>query len=496
MLEREMLVINRLSTTAALPLLMHTTPNTDRPTQSILKNATTAICMHAFRVCLLVLCTNTAAGDSAIDLISGFDQARLEKAYPPTGPEGLNELCKLLYRLRNVDESRLQRIATASPASTIGDAVQDTGKLTDLKRVLVPATLQEYLGFESIYFLEIERDSRPFLVITSRVPPEAQAGDRIDATGILLSSAEDSKTKAIACGEVGWFANRPMSSGEKLLLSQNFNMSLLAGLATRNRLPLTPSDGDAFYTMLATAHQIASLEELPSPTFADPVTFLRDGKNSIAQWVQMEVEGVQITKIAVSSPERQAQLGSDHYYQIDAIGDLGEVVVKIEGVDEQEPVEFKTRYPVSIAVRELPAFLSKGATHSREYDGSIVRPLRGKLLMTGFFFRLWSYESEFMQQKGAKEQFGPLLIAAAVENLEPTSVKSIGVEKIGSFAALAMICGILGIWLWQRATDRRDDQAKQKRMEQQAQNVSFDLPTNLNSGHDSGSDREPQDEPS
>ena len=42
----------------------------------------------------------------------------------------------------------------------------------------------------------------------------------------------------------------------------------------------------------------------------------------------MEVDGVQITKIAVSSAKRQAQLGSDHYYQIDAIGDLGEVVVK------------------------------------------------------------------------------------------------------------------------------------------------------------------------
>ena len=88
------------------------------------------------------------------------------------------------------------------------------------------------------------------------------------------------------------------------------------------------------------------------------------------------------------------------------------------------------------------------------------------------------------------------VIAAAVENLEPTSAKSIGVEKIGSFAALAMICGILGIWLWQRSTNRHDDQAKQKRMDQQAQYVNFDLPTHLNSSHDSGSYQEPQDEPS
>ena len=59
-------------------------------------------------------------------------------------------------------------------------------------------------------------------------------------------------------------------------------MSLLEGWQLGNRLPLTPSDGDAFYTMLATANQIASLEELPNPTFADPVTFLRDGKDALA----------------------------------------------------------------------------------------------------------------------------------------------------------------------------------------------------------------------
>ena len=456
---------------------MRINTKTDQRTAMTFTNARSSTRMCVLCTSLLILTMNTAVGDSALELISGFDRARLERTYPPTEPEGLNELCKLLYRLRGVDENRLQQISTTSPASEVGDAVQDSGKLIELKRVLVPQKLQEYLGFESIYFLEIKGDGEPFLVMTSRIPSEAKEGDQISATGILLSSGKDSKTKAIASGKVGWFANRPMSSGEELLQSQDFNLSLLAGLANRNRLPLTSSDGDAFYTMLATAHRIAASEHLPTASTANPVTFLRDGKKSIAQWVRMEVEGVQITKIAVSSPKRQAQLGSDHYYQIDAIGDLGEVVVKIESEDSQDPVEFKTRYPVSIAIRALPAFLADNQSQSNEYDGSIVRPLRGKLAMTGFFFRLWAYESEFMQQKGAKDQFGPLMIAASVENLEPTSITSIGVEKIGSYAALAMICGILGIWIWQRSTNRHDERAKRKRMEQQAQNVNFEVPT-------------------
>ena len=118
-------------------------------------------------------------------------------------PRGLMNSVNSLYRLRNVDESRLQRIATASPASTIGDAVQDTGQLIDLKRVLVPATLREYLGFESIYFLEIERGRQAFFSNHITRAARSPVGRSYRCHGYPSLISRGLRTKAIACGEVG-----------------------------------------------------------------------------------------------------------------------------------------------------------------------------------------------------------------------------------------------------------------------------------------------------
>ena len=429
--------------------------------------------------CILFLCSTVILGETfagtAIPLLSGFDQERIGKAFPPEDNESLGELCKLIYRIRGADEKTLGRLASESPPGEAGDAIQLQGTLGDAKRVQVPQQLQEYLNFRSIYFLQIQNNEKTFRVITSRFPTQAKAGDRIQVTGVVL--AMDSKTSqtSIACGNVGWFPNREMSGGEKLLESSGFNLSLLAGLSDRNRLPLSPLDGDAFYSMIATAQQLTTLPNLPAPKSANPITFLRDGKDLIADWIQMEIEGVQVTKIAVTTPERQEQLGSDHYFQIDAIGDLGEVVVKVEPEAGEEPVVFKTRYPISIVIRELPEFLTRVENQGPAEIESIVRPLRGKLLVKGFFFRLWAYESEFMQQQGGSSQFGPLLIASELRDLEPSAANPIGVEKIGYAAATAILLGMVGIWFWLRNAGKQDLQVKQKRRSQQAINTKLNF---------------------
>ncbi len=436
--------------------------------------------IHCLALTLLVVSAITIkpvhlSAGSAIELLSGFDQERLQRTFPPTQPDGLSELCKLVYRLRSIDQKNLQKIADAEPAKLIGDATAHEGTLTDVKRVEVPESLQEYLGFKSLFFLQVKNNEKSVRVITSGLAGSAKAGDKINSLGILLASESEQTLTTIACGKVGWFANGQMNAGAKLLESNSFQLSLLAGLAERNRLPLMAQDGDAFYSMLETADHISEKSNLPQATLADPVMFLRDGRSMIGQWVRMEVEGVQITRIAVTRSDRQTQLDSDHYYQIDAIGDLGDVTIKMEPREGEPPVVFKTRYPISIAIKDLPDFLQSKSANSSNADEKIVRPFRGRLAMEGFFFRLWAYESEFMQQRGGSEQFGPLLIAVNLTDLEPATVNQIGVEKIGSLAAMAILTGILGIWIWQRKTTRSDQRVRQKRGEQQAASLSLDL---------------------
>jgi hypothetical protein len=76
-----------------------------------------------------------------------------------------------------------------------------------------------------------------------------------------------------------------------------------------------------------------------------------------------------------------------------------------------------------------------------------------------------------MQQKGGGEQFGPLIVAASIQNREPSEPQPIGVEKIGSLAAVTICFGILGIWAWQRRLNATDRIAKQKRSGQESMHV-------------------------
>ncbi len=134
----------------------------------------------------------------------------------------------------------------------------------------------------------------------------------------------------------------------------------------------------------------------------------------VGQWVHMDLESVQITRITLTDSRRQEQIGSDHYFQIDAVGDLGGVVIKIENADKSiPPATFQGRYPVSIVTKELPDFL-RSQIRNQSGGGAVVASVRQKFGMDGFFYRLWGYESDFMAQQGGGQQFGPLLIVSEI----------------------------------------------------------------------------------
>ena len=224
--------------------------------------------------------------------------------------------------------------------------------------------------------------------------------------------------------------------------------------------------------MLAAAAAIGERSDLPAAKPANPVALLRTPQELVGQWLHLELESVQVTRIEVPESDRQEQLGRDHYFQIDAVGDLGRVVIKIENSDKSiPPATFQSRYPVSLVTAELPPFMRE--IIRREQGGeAVVVPLRVKFGMDGFFYRLWAYDSDFMAQHGGGPQFGPLLIAARFENLEPKSADPVGVGAIGTAAAIAILCGMAAIWWWQRRAWAADDAARRRRQASESEQVS------------------------
>ncbi len=427
-------------------------------------------------------------GESVIPLLSGFDRERVAATYPPTDGKTLGELAKLLYRLRSVDPAKLQSMATqdashsksgTSQTISVGDADQLSGTIKSMQLVPIPKKLIEFLEFKQLHVLTLEiTKGQEINVITFPLPQDAKVGDRLKGAGVALQLEQSpdnarSITSAILCNRLRWLPKSSPITGWQLLRDQGVDISLLAALGTRNRQTLLAEDGDAFHSIMAAAADLEqSKKEIPTPTEIAPVKLLQGSSELTGQWIRMNLETVLITRISVTEPQRQVELGSDHYYQIDAVGDLGNVVVQIERPmgDNGPPASFNNRYPVSVVTRSLPVFLEKQIQQQAGRD-AVISELKTMIQMDGFFFRLWSYETDFMAQHGGGDQFGPLVIAATIRNKQPDSADPTGVNLIGSVAACAVILGIFGIWAWQRRTDSRDRAVRDRKKEKEAESL-------------------------
>ena len=446
-------------------------------------------CVLTFALLLCSCCCNFShAGESVIPLLSGFDAKRVAATYPPTDEKTLGELAKLLYRLRIVNPTKLQAMATQDTTLAgdqkpgplvVGDAVSTTGTIKSMQLVATPKKLIEFLEFKQLQVLTVHEPSgHDIKVITLPLPGDAQIGDQVEGAGVTvqiskLLNGTPAIASAIVCNRLRWLPASAPTVGWQLLRNRGVDISLLSNLGSRNRRPLLADDGDAFYSMMAAASDIGQdRTDSPIPDEIAPVTLLQGSSELTGQWLRMNLETVLITRISVTEPQRQAELGSDHYYQIDAVGDLGNVVVHIErpADDDGPPASFNNRYPVSIVTRSLPAFLET-RIQTQEGGNAVISELKTMIQMDGFFFRLWSYETDFMAQNGGGDQFGPLLIAAAIRNNEPDSSDPTGVNLIGSVAAFAVILGILGVWSWQRRIDSRDRAVREMKKEKEAESL-------------------------
>ncbi len=443
------------------------------------------ICWLPLILALLVQGPRIASADSALDLLSGFDAERLDASYPPSSEAATSELAKLLYRLRKADTPTLSQKAKASAVENIGDAVTVDGHVQAIRNMAVPPRLIEFLEFEQFQELTIvqqqpaDGEALTLRVVASSLPGEAKTGDRVAGVGVVIELTPSAPPLAnvVAVGHLQWFPAAPASPGWRLLSQHGVDVSALADVSTRNRQPLMPEDADAFYPMLAAAKEIGA-EETEKPQNAKPLDLLREPTKFSGDWLTMQLNTVRVTRVSVTDPIRQEQLGSDHYFQIDAMGDLGNVVVQIERPEgtSGEPIRFENTYPVSLVIADLPESL---ANRIRQQEGgdAVVSMISVPIRVNGFFFRLWSYSTDFMDRRGGGDQFGPLMVVAQMTDLEVGRADGVGVEVIGYIAAAAVILGIIAVVIWTRRTERDDDRERKKRRDREAEELQ--LPSDL-----------------
>lgn len=424
-------------------------------------------------VCFVaVLLCQDAVADSAIDLISGFDEQRIESAYPPGDDATTGELAKLMYRMQTVDLSVLKKRCATETINSVGDAIRFSGRVTSADSIDVPAKLVEFLELEKLHLLTVSSEGMKRVVVVHNINLKLQVGDRIDGIGVVVE-LDPSKPVAIAAANMRWFPKEVPNVGWRLLRDAGVDVGQLAELPSRSKRRLVAADGDAFYSMLAAADSLSDRDDIVAPLPLKPISLLQRPDQLSGQWVQTELETVQITQVFVTNQDRQAQIGSDHYYQIDAVGDLENVIVKIEPTGSaDQPVLFEGRYPVSLVTVRLPEFLQSQVA-AKSGDDVVGTQLRTKIGVRAFFFRLWSYETDFMKQNQGGSQFGPLLIATSLTDREPLPSSDVGLGMIGYIAAIAVMVGVFGTVLWQRRTSAEDRAIRKNRQARESDRIDF-----------------------
>ncbi len=423
-------------------------------------------------VIVLMIATAESNAQSALPLLSGFDEQRIAAIFAQPNEVNQGELAKLLYRLDHLDASSLNSLA--DEPSAVGDVVSFAGSVREVKRMSVPQELVEFLEFDHFtkIAVELENDAQGlvFWLYVQDAPQQLALGDRVSATGVVLQPAAAVQVISIASSSLHWTPANAQGSGPQLLAKLGVDLAAVLKIAERNRQPLQSSDADAFYSMMAAAKAISSVDA-STPQRVEPAMLLKQPGDFVGAWIRLEAETVRVTRVVVTDAQRQQQLGSNEYYQIDAIGDLDNVVIELQRT-EGEPVRFENRYPVVLVTAQLPDFLqSRMNTPSGEASG--VELITVRMEVDGFFFRLWSYESDRMNRDGKGEQIGPLVIASRFRSLQITGTDPIGVSKIGYIAATGVILGVVFVWVWNRHNRHVDAVARSDK--NKPQKIDLDL---------------------
>lgn len=444
-----------------------------------------AVCFLLAAVAAVIHARSPAYCDSALPLIAGFDAERVDAAYPFDGDDSVSEVAKLLFRVGQLERTSLQSRVDPSSVLRTGSAVDFAGEVRSKRVLQVTPQLSDYLGFDAVEVYELESRMQrvpdadaiaPILLLTSSLSGDVAPGDRLAGVGVLLELPTDSDgTRVIAAAGPTWTPKQPPVEGWRLLGDVGFDASLLPELAGRQRQRLSTEDAQAFYTMLRASSRLASKEDsLPRPRPLTAVDLLQDPTRHVGQWMSLRVETVRVTRVSLTEqPRRARQLSNDHYFQIDAIGDLGNVQLQVRSRDpDAEPVVFENRYPVSIVTPELPDFL-RDEVADRYGDNTVSAAVSLPLRVHGFFFRLWSYESQYMNQRGGDDQFGPLIVGVSFKNLALAGRDPAGVSRLGWYLAAGVLIALVLIAIWSWRNRRRDNQVRRRRKETQPEQLAW-----------------------
>lgn len=189
------------------------------------------------------------------------------------------------------------------------------------------------------------------------------------------------------------------------------------------------------------------VELISNPTDASLAPLEAMGKpgSSFARPIHWQVRLVNGSVVPLESLQERKILGQDYYIQFDGFVQIGNQRVRYRVGDED--IAFEREFPITIITRSTDRFVP----HEELSSGVQAWEIGQYAEVDGLFYRLWSYQSELMQQKGNNaRQVAPLVIASNLKASVPPLTRATAGE-IGWFgyalclATLVILAAVLVI---------------------------------------------------
>jgi len=401
-------------------------------------------------------------------------------------PEDVDVVSKILMRFHDLGHENIQRwLSSPVPWDEMMDQVEQhrigfflvEGVAQRVERQEIVSEAAELYGFDHFFWVTMRGPGdQPVRVATRTIPSswpiDSPLSEPVAARAMYLKHGpqQDGTTEfyLFAAGRIEWY---PRTRSESLAVSEGLvglsqmgmDVSLFDDVRQRNRRSLGAQERDCFYRLLELLGQQTRAAVKIKPRPINLTMLLRSPQAHHGDFLKVQGTVRRITKIEIPDKAIQARFGIRHYYQLDMFMPLGDQTIQIKlNADDEHGLKFTNQFPLAVCVHQLPAQL---ATAQRQFEqGTYAGAMLNETVdITGFFYKIWGYQSSFAKTDGTpRRQLSPMILAFTPEMVE-TGGQRDGVLEI--VLALGFAAGLLITWLLVWRSGRGNEQVLRRRRE-------------------------------
>lgn len=214
-----------------------------------------------------------------------------------------------------------------------------------------------------------------------------------------------------------------LSYGHRQLLKSGWDLSQLDGLESMHGQSISNKESRAFYTLIAnsTNSQSWSTQNQDHDILSESMSVMQwirgteamktakknDGslKPTVGERGRARVQVRRIQRVDVRNPQHQAWLGSNHYYQLDGVADIGPSRIEVKYGKDFEPISYEREFPITLVAAGLPSWIladpttlgaqgqSLEANTDLDASSSIVWSTKIRVDVMGYAYRVWRFRT-------------------------------------------------------------------------------------------------------